>query len=57
MLSVRTMRLALGLLPRKVYDGPLRRAALARAARLAPTPRQRSRGAAGEERAEPLGAA
>lgn len=29
-LSARTMRLALSLLPRRVYDGPLRRAALAR---------------------------
>lgn len=34
-LSARTMRAALALLPRRVYDGPLRRAALARAARLA----------------------
>ncbi|WP_213454903.1 oxygenase MpaB family protein [Rhizomonospora bruguierae] len=35
-LSARTLRAALGLLPRRVYDGPLRRSALARAARLAP---------------------
>lgn len=37
-LSARTMRRALALLPRKVYDGPLRRAALARAARAPATP-------------------
>ena len=33
-LSARAMRLALNLLPRQVYDGPLRKAALERAARL-----------------------